>query len=146
MKIRFLGAARKVTGSCFHLLTDGIQVLVDCGMNQGRNSDALNREPFRFHPEQIDTMLLTHTHLDHSGLIPRLVADGFSGRILATSATAELAEIILLDSAHIQEKDAEWQTKKAMRAGKDQVFEPLYNTEDVKACIPRFDKNGLGDA
>lgn len=142
MKIRFLGAARKVTGSCFHLLTDGTQVLVDCGMNQGRNSDALNREPFRFHPDQIDTLLLTHAHLDHSGLIPRLVAGGFSGRILTTSATAELAGIILLDSAHIQEKDAEWQTKKAQRAGKDQVFEPLYTTEDVKACLPQFDQNG----
>jgi len=142
MKIRFLGAARKVTGSCFHLLTDSTQVLVDCGMNQGRNSDALNREPFRFHPDQIDTLLLTHAHLDHSGLIPRLVTDGFPGRILTTSATAELAEIILLDSAHIQEKDAEWQTKKAQRAGKDQVFEPLYTTEDVKACLPSFDQNG----
>ncbi|OPX99933.1 MAG: Ribonuclease [Syntrophorhabdus sp. PtaB.Bin047] len=142
MKIRFLGAARKVTGSCFHLLTDSTQVLVDCGMNQGRNSDALNREPFRFHPDQIDTLLLTHAHLDHSGLIPRLVTDGFPGRILTTSATAELAEIILLDSAHIQEKDAEWQTKKAQRAGKDQVFEPLYTTEDVKACLPHFDQNG----
>jgi len=142
MKIRFLGAARKVTGSCFHLLTDGTQVLVDCGMNQGRNSDALNREPFRFHPDQIDTLLLTHAHLDHSGLIPRLAAGGFPGRILTTSATAELAEIILLDSAHIQEKDAEWQTKKAQRAGKDQVFEPLYTTEDVRACLPYFDQNG----
>jgi metallo-beta-lactamase family protein len=142
MKIRFLGAARKVTGSCFHLLTDSTQVLVDCGMNQGRNSDALNREPFRFHPDQIDTLLLTHAHLDHSGLIPRLTAGGFPGKILTTSATAELAEIILLDSAHIQEKDAEWQTKKAQRAGKDQVFEPLYTTEDVKACLPSFDQNG----
>lgn len=141
MKIRFLGAARKVTGSCFHLLTDSTQVLVDCGMNQGRNSDALNREPFRFHPDQIDTLLLTHAHLDHSGLIPRLTSGGFPGKILTTSATAELAEIILLDSAHIQEKDAEWQTKKAQRAGKDQVFEPLYTTEDVKACLPYFDHN-----
>jgi metallo-beta-lactamase family protein len=142
MKIRFLGAARKVTGSCFHLLTDSTQVLVDCGMNQGRNSDALNREPFRFHPDQIDTLLLTHAHLDHSGLIPRLTAGGYAGKILTTSATAELAEIILLDSAHIQEKDAEWQTKKAQRAGKDQIFEPLYTTQDVKACLPYFDKNG----
>lgn len=142
MKIRFLGAARKVTGSCYHLLTDGTQIIVDCGMNQGRNSDALNREPFKFQPEQIESLLLTHAHLDHSGLIPKLVADGFSGRILTTSATAELAEIMLLDSAHIQEKDAEWHTKKALRAGKDQVFEPLYNSGDVKACLPYFEKNG----
>ncbi len=142
MKIRFLGAARKVTGSCYHLLTDGTQVIVDCGMNQGRNSDALNREPFKFQPEQIESLLLTHAHLDHSGLIPKLVADGFSGRILTTSATAELLEIMLLDSAHIQEKDAEWRTKKALRAGKDEVFEPLYNSEDVKTCLPYLEKNG----
>jgi len=146
MKIRFLGAARKVTGSCYHLLTDGTQVLVDCGMNQGRNSDALNREPFKFQPDQIQTLLLTHAHLDHSGLIPKIVADGFTGRILTTSATAELAEIILLDSAHIQEKDAEWHTKRALRAGRDEVFEPLYNSEDVKACLPYFDKKDYDDA
>ncbi len=146
MKIRFLGAARKVTGSCYHLLTDGTQVLVDCGMNQGRNSDALNREPFKFQPDQIGTLLLTHAHLDHSGLIPKVVADGFTGRILTTSATAELAEIILLDSAHIQEKDAEWHTKKALRAGRDQVFEPLYNSEDARACLPYFDKKDYDDA
>lgn len=146
MKIRFLGAARKVTGSCYHLLTDGTQVLVDCGMNQGRNSDALNREPFKFQPDQIATLLLTHAHLDHSGLIPKMVADGFTGRILTTSATAELAEIILLDSAHIQEKDAEWHTKRALRAGRDEVFEPLYNSEDVKACLAYFDKKDYDDA
>ncbi len=142
MKIRFLGAARKVTGSCYHLVTDGTEVIVDCGMNQGRNSDTLNRQPFRFEPGKLDALLLTHAHLDHSGLIPKLIDEGFTGRIITTSATAELTEILLLDSAHIQEKDAEWQTKKALRAGKDVTFEPLYNTEDVKACLPYFDHNG----
>ncbi len=142
MKIRFLGAARKVTGSCFHLLTDNAQIVIDCGMNQGRNSDVLNQQPFRFDPKELKTLLLTHAHLDHSGLIPRLIAEGFNGRIITTSATAELAEIILLDSAHIQEKDAEWHTKKALRAGKNETFEPLYTTEDVKACLPFFDHNG----
>ncbi len=144
MKIRFLGAARRVTGSCYHLLTDDAQVIVDCGMYQGRNSDEVNRAPFKFRPEEIEFMLLTHAHLDHSGMIPRLVSDGFTGRILTTSATAELVEIMLLDSAHIQEKDAEWHTKKALRAGKDEVFEPLYDTGDVKACLPFFDKKDYG--
>ncbi len=142
MKIRFLGAARKVTGSCFELVSDDIKLIVDCGMNQGRNSDVLNRQPFRFEPGKLNTLLLTHAHLDHSGLIPKLIAEGFTGRVIATSATAELAEIILLDSAHIQEKDAEWQKKKALRAGKKETFEPLYTTEDVKACLPHFDQSG----
>ncbi|MCK9226281.1 MAG: MBL fold metallo-hydrolase [Syntrophorhabdaceae bacterium] len=142
MKIRFLGAARKVTGSCFHLATDDTELIVDCGMNQGRNSDVLNKQPFRFEPGKLSTLLLTHAHLDHSGLIPRLIAEGFTGRVISTSATAELAEILLLDSAHIQEKDAEWHRKKALRAGRDETFEPLYNTEDVKACLPYFEHNG----
>lgn len=142
MKIRFLGAARKVTGSCYHLLSDDTQILVDCGMHQGKNSDTLNREPFKFQPDQIKYALLTHAHLDHSGLIPKLIAEGFTSRIMTTSATAELSEIILLDSAHIQEKDAEWHNKKALRSGKQETWEPLYTTENVMSCLPYFDKNG----
>ncbi len=126
------------------MLTDDTQVIVDCGMYQGKNSEEVNRAPFRFRPEEIGHMFLTHAHLDHSGMIPRLVSGGFTGRILTTSATAELVEILLLDSAHIQEKDAEWHTKKALRAGRDEVFEPLYNTDDVIACLPYFDKKDYG--
>ena len=140
MKIRFLGAARRVTGSCYHLLDDDMQILVDCGMYQGRDADEINSKPFPFDPGQIQYLLVTHAHLDHSGLIPKLVKDGFKGKILTTSATAELIEIMLYDSAHIQEKDAEWLTKKAFRSGKDTVVEPLYTTEDVKNCIPLFVK------
>jgi metallo-beta-lactamase family protein len=140
MKIRFLGAARRVTGSCYHLLDGDMQVLVDCGMYQGRDSDEINKKPFQFDPGQIQYLLLTHAHLDHSGLIPKLVKDGFKGKILTTSATAELVEIMLYDSAHIQEKDAEWLTKKSRRSGKDVVAEPLYTTEDVQNCIPLFVK------
>jgi len=136
MKIRFLGAARVVTGSCYHLITNGLQMLVDCGMYQGKNADEINRQPFHFDPAQINTLLLTHAHLDHSGLLPKLVADGFRGSIVATAGTAELVEIMLLDSAHIQEKDAEWLTKKSFRAGKDQVYEPLYTEEDAKGVMP----------
>jgi metallo-beta-lactamase family protein len=145
MKIRFLGAVRKVTGSCFHLLVNGLQILVDCGMNQGKGADELNRMAFDFEPDKIDYLLLTHAHLDHSGLIPKLVAAGFKGKILTTAATAELLEIMLYDSAHIQEKDAEWLTKKSLRAGRDEVFEPLYTEEDVKHVIPFIKKEQYGN-
>ncbi|MCX5817591.1 MAG: MBL fold metallo-hydrolase [Proteobacteria bacterium] len=145
MKIRFLGAARTVTGSCYHMLADGLQMLVDCGMYQGRNSDDVNRIPFQFDPGQIDYLLLTHAHLDHSGLLPKLVADGFKGKIITTVGTAELVEIMLLDSAHIQEKDAEWLTKKSFRTGRDQVFEPLYTEEDAKKVTPFIKKANYGE-
>jgi metallo-beta-lactamase family protein len=144
MKLRFLGATRKVTGSCYNLVGDGLQILVDCGMNQGKDAEELNRNPFAFDPKKIDYLLLTHAHLDHSGLIPKLVAEGFKGRIITSSATADLVEIMLYDSAHIQEKDAEWLTKKSFRQGKDQVFEPLYTTENVKAAIPFLDRTAYG--
>lgn len=140
MKIRFLGAARTVTGSCYHLISDGLQVLIDCGMTQGKNADEINRMSFPFDPKQIDCLLLSHAHIDHSGLIPKLVKNGFQGKIVTTTATADLVEIMLYDSAHIQEKDAEWLTKKSFRSGKDQVFEPLYTSEDVAASIPFFDR------
>ncbi|HVN97321.1 MAG TPA: MBL fold metallo-hydrolase [Syntrophorhabdaceae bacterium] len=140
MKIRFLGAARRVTGSCYHLTSGDTQILVDCGIYQGKDADEINSRSFEFDPGKIRYLLLTHAHLDHSGLIPKLVKDGFKGRILTTSATAELAEVMLYDSAHIQEKDAEWLTKKLMRTGKDAVIEPLYTTEDVAHCLGFFDK------
>jgi len=117
-----------------------MQILVDCGIYQGKDADQINSRSFQFDPRQIQYLLLTHAHLDHSGLIPKLAKDGFKGRILTTSATAELAEVMLYDSAHIQEKDAEWLTKKLRRSGKDAVVEPLYTTEDVKNCLPFFDK------
>lgn len=145
MKIKFLGAARVVTGSCYHMLADGLQILVDCGMYQGRNSDEVNRIPFQFDPGQIDYLLLTHAHLDHSGLLPKLIANGFKGKIITTAGTAELVEIMLLDSAHIQEKDAEWLTKKSFRTGRDQVFEPLYTEEDAKKVTPFIKKVNYGE-
>jgi metallo-beta-lactamase family protein len=136
MKIRFLGAARQVTGSCFHLTVNGRQFLVDCGMQQGESAagDA-NKLPFAFNPAEIDYLFLTHAHIDHSGLVPKLVKDGFKGTIITTTATADLIAIMLADSAHIQEKDAEWMTKKSFRAGKNKVFVPLYTAEDVKAAL-----------
>jgi metallo-beta-lactamase family protein len=144
MKIRFLGAARTVTGSCFHLTVNDRQFIVDCGMHQGKDSYAVNREPFLFNPSEIEAMFLTHAHIDHSGLVPRLVEKGFSGSIITTAATADLASIMLMDSAHIQEKDAEWQTKKSFRIGEDIVHEPLYTTEDARAVAGLFDKKSYG--
>jgi len=144
MKISFFGAARRVTGSCYHLRTGDMEILVDCGMYQGKDADDTNNKPFKFDPKKIQYLLLTHAHLDHSGLIPKLVKDGFRGKVLTTPATAELIEIMLYDSAHIQEKDAEWLTKKSFRSGKDVVVEPLYTSEDVKNCIPLFVKKDYG--
>ncbi|MCX8023179.1 MAG: MBL fold metallo-hydrolase [Syntrophorhabdaceae bacterium] len=140
MELRFFGAARMVTGSCYHLKNRGMEILVDCGMFQGKNGDEMNRSPFMFDPGNIDYLLLTHAHLDHSGLIPKLVAEGFTGKIITTPATADLVEIMLYDSAHIQEKDAEWHTKKSFRAGKDIIYEPLYTQEHVKNAIPFIEK------
>jgi metallo-beta-lactamase family protein len=113
-------------------------------MHQGKNADEINRKPFSFDPQKIDYLLLTHAHLDHSGLIPKLIAQGFQGRIISTTATADLVEIMLYDSAHIQEKDAEWLTKKSFRAGRNEVFEPLYTAEDVTASLPFFDRKTYG--
>lgn len=144
MKIRFLGGVRTVTGTCFHISVNNLQMLIDCGMYQGENAEEINRTPFDFKPEKIDYLFLTHAHIDHSGLIPKIIKDGFKGRIITTSATADLAEIMLYDSAHIQEKDAEWLTKKALRKGADTVFEPLYTGQDVKASTLLFEKKHYG--
>lgn len=104
--LTFLGAAQEVTGSCYLLETlDGVKVLLECGMRQGRReADNGNRAPFPFDPASIDAVVISHAHLDHSGLLPRLAAEGFKGPIFATEATCELLELMLLDSAHIQEK------------------------------------------
>lgn len=144
MKIRFIGGTRTVTGSCFHIFVNDLQIIVDCGMHQGENADVINKAPFDFSPNNLDYLLLTHAHIDHSGLIPKLVKDGFKGRIITTPATADLSEIMLYDSAHIQEKDAEWLNKKALRAGRDIKFEPLYTDENVKAAIPLFTRIPYG--
>lgn len=144
MKIKFLGGVRTVTGTCLHISVNNIQILVDCGMYQGEDADETNRKPFPFNPSDIDCLFLTHAHIDHSGIIPKLVKDGFKGKIISTSATADLAEIMLYDSAEIQEKDAEWLTKKALRKGIDTAFKPLYTGEDVRAAMSLFEKKSYG--
>ena len=127
------GAAEVVTGSC-HLFTidGGPQILVDCGMFQGKEEER-NYGPFDFDPSEVDYLLVTHAHLDHVGRIPKLVKEGFTGRIYATNATRDLAEIILLDSAKIMKEDFDTSYRKAQRQGKeDTVLEPLYTESDVE--------------
>ncbi|MBM4145492.1 MAG: MBL fold metallo-hydrolase [Nitrospira sp.] len=138
MKLKFLGGARTVTGSCFYIECNDLRILVDCGMHQGEDADEVNRAVFEFQPEDVDYIFITHAHIDHSGMLPRVVKDGFQGRIITTSATRDLLEMMLYDSANIQENDAAWLSRKAVRAGKPAVL-PLYTTEDVSNVIPLFD-------
>ncbi len=130
MKIEFCGASTGVTGSC-HLLTGGNhKILLDCGQFQGgKAQEALNYEPFPFDPSEIECVVLSHAHIDHCGRLPLLVKRGFRGKIYCTDATADLLDVMLKDSGYIHEKDAEWQNRKAERAGRPPV-EPLYTYED----------------
>ncbi len=138
MEITCLGAARCVTGSCF-LLDNGRKYLIDCGMFQGgKEMERRNRDPWGFRPGDISAVFLTHAHIDHCGRLPKLVRDGFRGRIYTTLPTAELTKILLLDSAHIQEMEAELQTRKNRRQGNPEVT-PLYTTKDAEACFPLFE-------
>ena len=129
MKLSFYGADQCVTGSCHCLEVNGKNILIDCGLQQGR--DEVNNEVLPFHPGSIDFVLITHAHIDHTGRVPMLVKQGFRGRILTTRVTANLMDIMLLDSAHIQESDAEWKNRKAARSGAPKV-EPLYTIEDAE--------------
>ncbi len=128
MKLSFYGADQCVTGSCHCLEVGGKRILVDCGLQQGR--DEVSNAEFPFAAGSVDYVLVTHAHIDHSGRIPMLIKQGFQGRILTTRLTADLLDIMLLDSAHIQEQDAEWKNRKAERSGAPRV-EPLYTIEDA---------------
>ena len=128
MKLSFFGADQCVTGSCHCLEVNGNRILVDCGLQQGR--DEVSNAEFPFAANSIDCVLVTHAHIDHSGRIPMLIKQGFQGRIVTTRLTADLLDIMLLDSAHIQEQDAEWKNRKGERSGAPHV-EPLYTIEDA---------------
>ena len=128
MKLRFYGADRCVTGSCHCLEVNGKNILVDCGLQQGR--DEVDNTTLPFHPGSIDAVLVTHAHIDHSGRIPMLIKNGFQGRIITTRLTANLLDIMLQDSAHIQEQDAEYQNRKNKRAGRPEV-QPIYTVADA---------------
>ena len=138
MKITFLGATKTVTGSNFLVEAAGKKFLVDCGMYQGAAEDEWeNSAPFAFDVNEIDFMLLTHAHIDHSGRIPKLYNDGFRGNIFATKATCDLCSIMLPDSGHIQEMEIEWKNRKRTRKGLDPI-PPLYTAEDALKCLDIF--------
>lgn len=143
MKIRFLGGAKTVTGSCFYLTRGETKILIECGMYQGHDADRINRRQFEFDPSEIDCLFLTHSHLDHIGLVPRLVKEGFKGKIITTSPAADIAELILYDSAHIQASDTEWRNRKALRSGLETI-EPLYTAKDVDIVLPLFERKSYG--
>lgn len=137
MNITFFGAAQQVTGSCTLLECAGKYILVDCGLPQGNDEQASGME-LPFVASSIDYLLLTHAHIDHSGRIPLLIKDGFKGKILTTAATIDLCEIMLADSGHIQEMEAEWKSRKSRRAGRGGV-EPLYTVEDAQEAMQYFE-------
>ncbi|MBZ0133691.1 MAG: MBL fold metallo-hydrolase [Rhodocyclaceae bacterium] len=140
MRITFHGAAGEVTGSCFLVETDEVRFLVDCGLFQGgRDAWPKNLEALSFDLRSLDFILITHAHLDHSGLLPRAVALGFRGPAHATAATADLLGVMLLDSAHIQEKEAEWEAKRAHgKRGSRQPRPPLYSVAQAQACLKQI--------
>ena len=135
MKLTFLGAAHEVTGSCTLVEAAGHRFLVDCGMEQGR--DTYENEDLPCAPGEIEAVLLTHAHIDHSGRLPYLYKNGYRGPIYATDATTDLCDIMLEDSAHIQEQEAEWKNRKAQRSGREPV-EPDYTVQDALAVMEQF--------
>ncbi len=135
MKIAFYGAAHEVTGSCIVVYAGGKTIMIDCGMEQGQ--DIYENAELPINPADIDFLLLTHAHIDHSGKIPSLTSKGFSGNIYCTDATRKLCGIMLLDSAHIQEFEAQWRNRKAKRSGKE-PYVPLYTAEDAAKALKQF--------
>jgi len=141
IRVKFLGAALQVTGSCYLLSIDGLNCLVDCGLYQEREFQARNWNPFPFPPQQIDYILLTHAHLDHCGLIPKIVREGFGGKIICTSPTSEILPIVLYDTAKLQEEDAQIKKKRHEREGRRGPYPeiPLYTTADVDRVFPHIE-------
>jgi metallo-beta-lactamase family protein len=141
LKLHLRGAVRNVTGSCYVVETPSGLLMVDCGLYQGAESlEELNWRPFAFEPSQIRWVVLTHSHIDHCGLTPRLVAEGYGGDIVTHPAACDLADIMLRDSAHIQEEDASWAEKKWRRGGKkaERPPGPLYTVEDAERAVTRL--------
>ena len=142
MELYFIGADHEVTGSCHILHADGQWVMIDRGMEQGKN--IYENEDLPVPPSSIGAVVLTHAHIDHSGLLPQLIAQGFKGDIFATPATCDLCGIMLRDSAHIQEFEAEWRNRKAQRQGRE-AFVPLYTMADAEAAMKHFRAVGYGE-
>lgn len=135
MKVTFIGATHEVTGSCSLLEVGNSAFLVDCGMEQGENR--FENIPLPVNPAELSCVLLTHAHIDHSGYLPLLYKNGFRGTVYATESTASLCQIMLRDSAHIQESEAEWKNRKARRAGRPEA-EALYTMADAEGVLSRF--------
>ncbi len=133
MELQFIGADHEVTGSCHYLHAGGRHILVDYGMEQGK--DVFENAPLPVKPENIDYVFLTHAHIDHTGMLPRLYADGFRGRILCTRATKELTDIMVRDSAHLQAQEAEYQNKKAGKRGASDAVKPAYTMQDAMNLV-----------
>ena len=138
MNIQFLGAARTVTGSMHLVSANGIKILLDCGMFQGKRAEAYEKNRhFPFDPSQIDAVILSHSHIDHAGNLPNLVKNGYCGPIYATSATCDLCNIMLYDSAYIQERDVEYVNKRHQRKH-EPLVQPLYDVVDVTSAMSQF--------
>ena len=140
IKLGFYGAARNVTGSRHFVESNGVRFLVDCGLYQERFLRSRNWDPFPVHPDSLDAVLLTHAHIDHCGLLPKLVREGFHGRIYCTEATADIAKIMLVDAARLLEEDAQFKKKRHEREGRQGPYPlvPLYTVKDAEACFPLF--------
>ena len=138
MKITFLGATKTVTGSNFLVETEDSKFLVDCGMYQGQAEEEYENEaPFDFNVGEIDFVLLTHAHIDHSGRIPKLYNEGYKNPIYAHKATCDLCSLMLPDSGHIQEMEIEWKNRKRQRKG-EKPLPPMYTAEDAAKCLELF--------
>jgi metallo-beta-lactamase family protein len=145
LRLHFHGAAQGVTGSCFLLESDQSRLLVDCGLFQGSKTEKeLNYRPFPFRPASVDAMVLTHAHIDHSGLIPRLFKEGFAGPLHSSPATADLCSVMLPDSGHIQEMEVMQLNGRNARRGRAAAVEPIYTAEDAKACLRVFRRHEVG--
>lgn len=140
MRLQFLGANQQVTGSRYHLRGGGLSILIDCGLFQERCCLERNWEPSPVPPEKVDVLLLTHAHLDHSGLIPKFVQEGFSGDVLATAPSIELAKLVLEDAGRIQEEDAAYKKKRHQQEGRRGRYPeiPLYTATDAKTALRQF--------
>src|SRR5512139_1554342 len=138
MRITFWGAAQEVTGSMHLIEVNGARILLDCGMFQGRRAESYERNlRFPFDPKEIDAVVLSHAHIDHSGNLPNLIKQGFSGHVWSTPATRNLCVYMLQDSGKIQESDAEYVNKRKLRKGEEPV-QPLYTIEDARLALQQF--------